>query len=70
MFNFDYITNEDIKEHNRKWSEIPQHPYQILTTGGFNSGKTNTLLNVINNESDVDKMYYMIKTHLRENINY
>ena len=57
MFNFDYVTNEDIKEHNRKWSEIPHHPYRILTTGGCDSGKKNALLNVINNEPDIDKMY-------------
>ena len=29
MFNFDYITKEDIKEHNSKWAEIPEHPYTI-----------------------------------------
>ena len=23
MFNFDYITKEDIKEHNPNWPEIP-----------------------------------------------
>ena len=25
MFNFDYITKEDIKKHNVKWPEIPDH---------------------------------------------
>ena len=30
MFNFDYITKEDIKEHNPNWPEIPDHPYRIL----------------------------------------
>ena len=30
MFNFDYITKEDIKEHNVNWPEIPEHPYRIL----------------------------------------
>ena len=34
MFNFDYITKEDITEHNPKWPEIPDHPYQILIIGG------------------------------------
>ena len=29
MFNFDYITKEDIKYHNPNWSEIPDHPYRI-----------------------------------------
>ena len=57
MFNFDYITKEDIKEHNPNWLEIPDYAYKILITGGFRSGKTNALLNIINNELDIDKTY-------------
>ena len=57
MFNFNYITKEDIKEHNPKWSEIPDHPYRILIIGGSVSGKTNALLNLINNEPDIVKIY-------------
>ena len=49
MFNFDYITKEDIKEHNPNWPNIPDHPYRILTAGGSGSGKTNKL--VIYNKS-------------------
>ena len=44
MFNLDYITKEDIKEHNPNWPEISDHPYIILITGGAGSGKTNALL--------------------------
>ena len=55
MLNFDYVANEDIKEHNPNWSEIPDHPYLILIIEGSGSGKTNPLLNLINNESDIDK---------------
>ena len=57
MFNFNYITKEDIKEHNPNWPKIPDHPYRILITGGSGSGKTNALLNLINNEPDIDKIY-------------
>ena len=57
MFNFDYITKEDIKEHNPKWPEIPDHPYRILIIGGSGSRKTNALLNLINHEADIDKMF-------------
>ena len=39
MFNFDYISKENIEEHNTKWPEIPDHPYRILITGGSGSGK-------------------------------
>ena len=30
MFNFDYITKEEIKEHSPNCPEIPDHPYRIL----------------------------------------
>ena len=55
MFNFDYITKEDIKEHNSNWPEIPDHPYRLLIIGGSGSRKTNALLNLINHEPDTDK---------------
>ena len=29
MFNFDYITKEEIKEHSPNCPEIPDHPYRI-----------------------------------------
>ena len=29
MINFDNYTNENKKEHNPKWSYIPDHPYRI-----------------------------------------
>ena len=39
MFNFDYITIEDVKQHNPNWPEIPDRPCQILIIGGSRSGK-------------------------------
>ena len=39
MFNFDYITKEDIKEHNPTWPKIPDHSSRILIVGGSGSGK-------------------------------
>ena len=61
MFNFDYVTNEDIKEHNPNWPKIPDRGYRILITGGCGSGKTNTLLNLTDNEPDIDKTYLYVK---------
>ena len=61
MFNFDYMTKEDIKEHNANWAEIPDHPYRILIAGGSGSEKTNALLNPINQEPDLDKIYLHAK---------
>ena len=45
MFNFDYMTKEDINEHNPNLPEILGHPYRTLLVGGSVSGKTNALLN-------------------------
>ena len=57
MINLDSITNENNKGHNEKWPYIPDHPYKILIIGGSGSGKTNTLLNLINEQNDIDKIY-------------
>ena len=61
MINFDDYTNENTIEHNSKWLYIPDHPYSILTVGGSGSGKTNALLNLINNQPDTDKIYLYAK---------
>ena len=61
MFNLDHITNENNKEHNKKWPYIPDHPYQILIIGGSGSGKTNALLNLISQQDDIDKIYFYAK---------
>ena len=57
MINLDDITNENNKEHNEKWPYIPDHPYRILIIGGSGSGKTNALINLINEQNDIDKIY-------------
>ena len=37
------------------------HLYRILIIGGSGSGKTNALLNLINNHPDIDKIYLYAK---------
>ena len=61
MINFDEYTNENKIEHNSKWPYIPDHPYRILIIGGSRSRKTNALLNLINNQPDIDKIYLYAK---------
>ena len=61
MVNFDDYTNENKAENNSKWAYIPDHPYRILIIGGSGSGKTNALLNLINNQPDIDKIYLYAK---------
>ena len=64
MINFDDYTNENIIEYNPKWPYIPDHPYRILIIG-----KTNALLNLINNQPDIDKIYLYAKDPYEKNIN-
>ena len=61
MFNLDSITNENNKEHNQKWPYISDHPYRVLIIGGSGSRKTNTLLNLIKEQDDTDKVYLYAK---------
>ena len=75
MINFDDYTNENKTEHNKNWPYIPDHPYRILIIGGSGSGKTNALINLLNEQNDIDKIYlyardlsepkceYLIKKH-------
>ena len=58
MINLDSITNENNKRHNEKWPYIPDHPYRILITGSSGSEKTKTLLNLINEQHYIDKIYF------------
>ena len=57
MINLDSITSKNKTEHNEKWPYILDHPYRILITGGSGSGKTNALINLINEQNDIDKIY-------------
>ena len=66
MFSFDYITKEDTTENNSNWPKILDHPYRTLIAGGSGSGKTNPLLNLINNESDIAKIYLYEKVHMKQ----
>ena len=70
MINFDEYTNENKKDHNLNWPYIPDHPYRILIIGGSGTGKTNALLNLINNQSDIDKIYLYAKDPYEDKYQY
>ena len=75
MINLDNIINENNEEHNEKWPNISDHPHRIPIIGGSGSGKTNKLVNLMNEQRDIDKIYlyakdlsklkheYLIKNH-------
>ena len=68
MFNFDYLTKEDLKEHNLNWPEIPDHSCRILIVRGSGSRIANALLNLKNDEFILIKSFCMLKIHVKKNI--
>ena len=70
MINFDEYTNENKKEHNLNWPYIPDHPYRILVIGDSGTGKTNALLNLINNQEDIDKIHLYAKDPYEDKYQY
>ena len=61
MINFDEYASENRINHNPDYPYIPNHPHRILIIGGSGSGKTNALLNLINSQPDIDKIYLYAK---------
>ena len=61
MINLDSIVNDNNEKDNGKWPYIPDHPYRILIIGGSGSRKTNTSLNLINEQRDIEKIYLYTK---------
>ena len=61
MINFDDYVSENKTEHNENWPYIPDHPYRILIVGGSGSEKINVLLNLIQKQPVIDKIYLYAK---------
>ena len=57
MINLDNIVTNNNEKHNENWPYILDHPYRILIIGGSGSG----ILNLINEQEDIDKMYLYTK---------
>ena len=61
MINFDDYVNENKTGHNENWPYAPDHPWRTLIIGGSGSGKKNTLLNLIEIQPDIGKIYLYAK---------
>ena len=70
MINFDNYANENKADHNKSRPYIPDHPYRILIIGGSGSGKTNLLLNLIENLPDIDIIYLYAKDPYQSKYQY
>ena len=47
------VIKENIKTHI--WPKIPDYPYRISIVGGYGSGKTNSVFNLISQQPDINK---------------
>ena len=74
MINFDDYFNvnddENKTKHNKNWPYAPDHPYRLLIIRGSGSGKTNVLLNLIENHPHIDKIYLYAKNPYEANYQY
>ena len=61
MFNFANCVSENKTEHNKKQPYTPDHPYRILITGGSGSGSGSGILNLIEKQAGIDKIYLYAK---------
>ena len=53
MINLGSITNKNNKKHNEKWPFIPDYLYRVIIIGGSGLGKTNALINLINEQNGI-----------------
>ena len=61
MIKFDDVGKENITKPNPNWPQIPDHSYRILIVGSSEFGKTNSLLNLVCQQPDIDEMYLYAK---------
>ena len=50
-------TKNTMKNGQNMEKNIPDHPCRIFIFGGSGSGKTDTLLNLIKEQNDINKIY-------------
>ena len=68
MISFEDYLHENKTEHNKNWSYTPDYPrkYRVLIIGGSGSGKTNILLNLIENNQTLIKYICILKIRMKE----
>ena len=61
MINFHEVAGYNSQERHLFWLQIPDYQYRILIVGSTGSGKTKALLNLINHQPDIDKIFLFAK---------
>ena len=70
MINFDEYTNKNKKERSLNWPYISDQPYRILIIGNDYGNINNGLLNLMNNQQDIDKIYMYAKDPYEDKYQY
>ena len=61
------LQEKALRKYNLNCLQISDFPY-IIIIGGYESGKTNALLNLISHQPDIDKIY-TLRMHIKQNRN-
>ena len=59
-----------ITKSTEKWRYIPDHSHRIVIIGASWSGKTNVLINLINEQNDIEKIYLYARDLSEPNYEY
>ena len=70
MTNSDDDIKGETKKHNLSWPKNPDHPHRLLIIGDSGPGKTNSLLNLINQQPDTEKIYLYAKDPMTQYIKF
>ena len=68
MIEFD-VTKENIKERKPRWPQIPDHLYSESIIGGSRPGKSNSLFNLINQQTNISKFHFYAKDSCEAKVN-
>ena len=66
MINFDDLQKKIVTN----WSQIPDQPYRKIIIKWSGSGKTNSLLKLLSQQPNIDKIIYTLKIHMKQNIKF
>ena len=66
MINFDDLQKKIVTN----WSQIPDQPYRKIIIKCSGSGKTNSLLKLLSQQPNIDKIIYTLKIHMKQNIKF
>ena len=70
MIDFNDYVHKNKTKHNKNWPHTPDHPYRKLIIEAPGFGKTNALLNLIENQPDIDTIYLYAKDPFEAKLQY